>query len=214
MWPYVLFDLDGTLTDPKMGITKSVAFALNHFGITVENLDDLCCFIGPPLKESFQTFYHMDDAQADEAVARYREYFTRQGIYENAIFDGVDDMLASLVEQGKQVILATSKPAVYAQAILEHFNIAPYFRFVSGSELDGSRVKKAEVIAYALAQCGIVDLTQVVMVGDREHDIIGAKAIGVASIGVTYGYGSYEELQAVGAECIVATVAELGKILA
>ena len=213
MWQAVLFDLDGTLTDPKIGITKAVAYALAQFGITVEALDDLCPFIGPPLGESFQTLYHFDEAQVQEAIAQYRVYFSATGIYENELYSGIPQLLAQLQQQGRTIILATSKPTVYARAILEHFQIAPYFHFVSGSELDGTRTKKAEVITHALQQCGIADTATAVMVGDREHDIIGAAATGLASVGVCWGYGSRTELTEASAGRVVDTVAELAAIL-
>ena len=172
MWKYILFDLDGTLTDPKIGITKSVQYALAHYGIKVENIDDLCCFIGPPLKDSFCEFYGFDENKAEKAVAKYRERFATEGIYENEIFPGVKEMLEALKNSEKTVILATSKPAVYANKILEHFGIDKYFDFVSGSELDGTRSEKSEVINYALRECGIKNLSEAVMIGDRNRDIL------------------------------------------
>lgn len=206
---YILFDLDGTLTDPKTGITKSVQYALNYFGINNVNPDDLCHFIGPPLRESFRKYYGFDDVRAEEAVAKYREYFAETGIYENAVYDGVEDMLQKMTSAGKTVILATSKPAVYAEKILKHFNLYDYFTFISGSELDGRRSKKGEVIQYAFDQNGITDLKDAVMVGDREHDILGAKEIGIFSIGVLFGYGDYDELYRAGANMIVRDPKEL-----
>jgi len=210
---HILFDLDGTLTDPKIGITKSVQFALRAFGIEVDDPDTLRPFIGPPLSESFQEFYGFDEAGAQDAIRKYREYFSVTGIYENSLYDGIPAMLDALQRQGKTLILATSKPTVYAQQILEHFGLAPYFAFVSGSELDGTRVKKSEVINHALTSCGIADTAAAVMVGDREHDMLGAKATGLASVGVLYGYGDRDELQQAGADVIVQSVAELGEQL-
>ena len=206
---YILFDLDGTLTDPKAGITRSVQYALRKCGVEVEDADTLCPFIGPPLRESFKRFYGFDDIGAEDAVAKYREYFSDKGIYENAIYDGAEELLKKLKTVGKIIILATSKPTVYAEKILRHFNIHEYFTFVSGSELDGRRSIKSEVIRYALEQNNISDLSKVTMVGDREHDIIGAKEVGVASIGVLYGYGNYEELSKAKADSIVQNISEL-----
>lgn len=208
-YKYILFDLDGTLTEPKEGITKSVAYALKYYGIHVEDLDILCPFIGPPLKESFMKFYGFDDAKAEEAVEKYREYFRPYGVYENEMYEGIPELLQMLKEQGKQIILATSKPTVFANIILEHFELKSYFDCVVGSELDGTRVRKDEVITCALEQIGIQDKSEAVMIGDREHDILGAKANGLASIGVLYGHGGLEELQKAGADKIVATVQEL-----
>lgn len=212
-YQYILFDLDGTLTDPKEGITKSVAYALEYYGICVEDLDALCKFIGPPLKDSFMNFYGFEEAEAEEAVEKYREYFRPTGVFENKVYAGVEDMLKELKASGKRLVLATSKPTVFAVQILEHFNLAQYFEFVAGSELDGTRVKKGDVIAYALEQAGILDKSHAVMIGDREHDIIGAKQNGLDSIGVLFGYGSRKEHEECGADVIVETVEELREIL-
>ena len=208
-YKYILFDLDGTLTEPKEGITKSVAYALKYYGIHVEDLDTLCPFIGPPLKESFMKFYGFDDAKAEEAVEKYREYFRPHGVYENEMYEGIPELLQMLKKQGKVIVLATSKPTVFANIILEHFHLKSYFDCIVGSELDGTRVRKDEVITYALQQMCIRDKREVVMIGDREHDILGAKANGLASIGVLYGHGNLEELQKAGADKIVETVQEL-----
>lgn len=208
-YKYILFDLDGTLTDPKLGITKSVAYALKSYGIEVEDLDSLLKFIGPPLKDSFVKYYGFSEEQGVEAVERYREYFKPYGIYENKVYDGVENMLAKLVKCGKKVILATSKPTVFANVILEHFNLKQYFTCVVGSELDGSRVKKGDVVAEALRQAGVTDKSVAVMVGDREHDIIGAKENEIDSVGVLYGYGDRTELETAGAGHVVESVKEL-----
>lgn len=212
-YQYILFDLDGTLTDPKEGITKSVAYALEAYGIHVEDLDSLCKFIGPPLKESFMVYYGMDDAQGEEAVAKYRERFSVTGLFENVEYEGISSMLDSLKKAGKKLIVATSKPAVFSKRILEHFDLMKYFEFLSGSELDGTRVDKAEVIAYALQENGIKDLSQVIMVGDREHDIIGANKNGIDSVGVLYGYGCREEFEKNHATYVAESVEELKEIL-
>ena len=212
-YKYVLFDLDGTLTDPKIGITKSVAYALESYGIHVEDLDTLCKFIGPPLKDSFMNYYGFSEEKAVEAVEKYREYFKPYGVYENKVYDGVDKLLSELVNCGKKVVLATSKPTVFAKVILEHFDLMKYFTCVMGSELDGSRVKKAEVVEEALRQTGVTDLSEAVMIGDREHDIIGAKTNGLDCIGVLYGYGDRAEHEAAGADYIVESVEVLGELL-
>ena len=212
-YQYFLFDLDGTLTEPKVGITKSVAYALAYYGIHVEDLDSLCPFIGPPLKESFMKYYGFDDAKAEEAVEKYREYFRPHGVYENEVYAGAPEMLKELHTMGKTLVLATSKPTVFANIILEHFGLAPYFSVVVGSELDGTRVNKEEVIACALKEAGITDKSLAVMIGDRKHDMLGAKKNGLDAIGVLYGHGSYEELEAHGADVIVETVEELANAL-
>lgn len=213
MAKYILFDLDGTLTDPKEGITKSVQYALKKHGINVTNRDELCSFIGPPLKDSFINEFGFDKYTADAAVAGYREYFSDKGIFENEVYDGITEMLQVLHNAGRVLILATSKPWVYAEKILKHFKLHDYFSFIGGSELNGDRTKKSEVIEYALAQCGISDLDNAVMVGDRKHDIIGAKTVGISSIGVLYGYGSYEELTNAGADLTAESPAKLSELL-
>lgn len=212
-YQYILFDLDGTLTNSQLGITTCVAYALEDFGIHTENLEELRKFIGPPLKESFVKFYDMTDEEGDKAVEKYRERFATVGLYENEVYAGIPELLEKLKEHGKTLLVATSKPTVYSEKILEHFGLKDYFIFVAGSELDGRRVNKAEVIQYALEQNGITDLENVIMIGDKEHDIIGAKACGVESIGVLYGFGEREELENHGATYIAEKVADLEKIL-
>lgn len=199
----VLFDLDGTLTDPKEGITKSVAYALEAFGIH-EHPDKLTAFIGPPLIESFMVYYNMDREQAQKAVEKYRERFASTGIFENVLYSDTKEVLESLRAHGKRLALATSKPTVYAEQILEHFGIRAYFENVTGSFLDGRRVRKHEVIEAALNALGCQNARdKAAMVGDRLHDIEGAKAAGIYSIGVLCGYGSREELVRAGADIVV-----------
>jgi phosphoglycolate phosphatase len=209
----ILFDLDGTLTDPAVGITRSVNYALESFGIYTEDIRGLCRFIGPPLKESFMKYYRFDETQAMQAVEKYREYFREKGLYENELIEGIDTLLQKLSEDGRRLIVATSKPKVFADIILEHFGIMKYFSLVCGSELDGTRVKKDEVIRYALDMAGVRETESAVMIGDREHDAAGALKAGIDCIGVLYGYGSREELQAAGAALIVETVEELQHVL-
>lgn len=172
---HLLFDLDGTLTDPMEGITRSVQYALRHFGIEVSDLRELCPFIGPPFAESFRTFYGFDDRQTSEAVAVSREYFTEKGIFENRLYDGMDELLDTLASNGYTLCVATSKPRVFAERILDHFGIARYFSFVGGTGLDGSLPTKADVIAHVLAGSNITDRGTALMIGDRKYDILGAK---------------------------------------
>lgn len=207
----ILFDLDGTLTDPKVGITKSVAYALSQVGIEVNDLDTLCPFIGPPLKDSFMNFYGFDEPTAMQAISEYRVYFVKQGMLENEVYEGIECLLEMLQKQGKTLLVATSKPAVYAKQILEHFGLASYFTEIYGSELDGTRSKKAEVIRYALEKQKL-DAQHCVMVGDRSHDIIGAKENQMESIGVLYGYGNRQELEDAQASIIVETIDALRHI--
>lgn len=209
----LLFDLDGTLTDPGVGITKSVKYALDYFNIHTQNLKEHYRFIGPPLLQSFMKYYGFSEEQAQTGVEKYREYFRDTGIFENEPYQGIDRLLDCLSKAGRRLIVATSKPKVFADRILERFNLMQYFDMVCGSELDGTRVNKGEVIRYALDKAGIVDLGKVIMIGDREHDIIGAKEAGIDSIGVLFGYGSYDELHGAGATYIVDTVEELKNLL-
>ena len=211
---YVFFDLDGTLTDPKVGITKSVQYSLGAFGIEIEDPNDLVPFIGPPLRDSYKDFYSFSDTDAEKAVAKYREYFSVHGIYENEIYAGIKEMLAKQSSRGVRLAVATSKPTVYAEEILKNFQIDSYFDFVAGSEMDGRRSKKDLVIQYALDNLKICDVRKIIMVGDREHDILGAKRLGIDSVGVLYGYGNYDELSRAGATHIAADVRELSAALA
>ena len=209
----ILFDLDGTLTDPMEGITKSFQYALESFGIKVENPDELLKIIGPPIRTSFKEFYGFDDINVEKAVEKYRERFVTKGIFENIMYDGIDTMLEKLTNAGKTLILATSKYNEYAKTILSYFKLDKYFTFVSGSELNGDRSEKNEVIQYALEQNNIQDLSRCIMVGDRKYDIIGAKTVGIQSVGVLYGYGGYDELFEANADYIVKNVDELLNLL-
>ena len=213
MYQYILFDLDGTLTDPGVGITNSVAYALNKFNINVKYKTELYKFVGPPLLDSFVKYYAFSEEHGKIAVEYYREYFKAKGIFENEVYDGIEDMLTLLKSKGKKVILATSKPESFAKNILKHFHLDKYFDFVAGATMDETRNKKGDVIKYALESCRINDLSTVIMIGDREHDIIGAKECGIDSIGVLFGYGSYDELHDAGATYIAETVKDILKFI-
>lgn len=210
---YILFDLDGTLTDPMVGITRSVQHALRSYGIEEEDLKKLCPFIGPPLKDSFMKYYGFPEAQAEEAIEKYREYFRVTGIFENKVYDGIEDMLRELKARDSILLVATSKPEEFAMQILEHFHLSQYFDYVCGASMDEKRVKKGEVIGYALKRAGIGQVDEAVMVGDREHDVIGAHENGMDCVGVLFGYGSREELEEAGAGETAGTVEELQEIL-
>lgn len=212
-WRYLLFDLDGTLTDPMLGITRSVQYALHHFGIEVDDLRTLCRFIGPPLKESFRDFYGMDDEQATRAVALTREYFAPRGIFENRLYEGIPELLTELQAAGCMLAMATSKPEPFARQIAEHFHLADRFTLIGGATMDGTRTAKRDVVRYVLGALDVEDPTAAVMIGDRRYDIEGAAAEGIASIGVLWGYGSREELAAAGAGQIVGTIPELRALL-
>ena len=196
---HLLFDLDGTLTDPKEGITKSVQYALNKFVIKIEDRDELCPFIGPPLKDSFMEFYNFSEEDAKKAVIFYREYFTDKGILDNKVYEGAEEVLKSLVDRGKKLYVASSKPEVFVRQIMEHFGLDVYFTFMGGSDLNGTRDKKADVIRYVMKECGLNDPDSIVMIGDRKHDILGAREVSIDSVGVLYGYGSRLELEEAGA---------------
>lgn len=213
MYETILFDLDGTLTDPGEGITNSVAYALNHFDIVVKDKTELYKFIGPPLQESFEQYYKFSPKQAKAAVEYYREYYRDKGIFENLVYEGIQKLLETIYDSGKQMIVATSKPELFARKILEHFSLAKYFSYIAGANMDGSRTKKNEVITYALEKCKVDDYTKVVMIGDREHDVIGAGKVGIDSIGVLFGYGDYEELKRAGASYIVENVEDIYTII-
>ncbi len=211
---YILFDLDGTLTDPGMGITNSVAYALDRFGITVTDRTTLYKFIGPPLIDSFMEYYGFTEDQAKEAVTVYREYFSTKGWAENTVYDGIENLLSALTEAGKILLVATSKPQVFAEKILSHFGLDKYFAVIRGVALQAPRgYSKADVIREALTKAGVTDISTAVMVGDRHHDIDGAKAVGISSIGVLYGYGDREEHEKAGADAIVESVDALKKVL-
>lgn len=213
MYHTILFDLDGTLTDPGEGITNSVAYALEKWNIHVEDRTGLYPFIGPPLKDSFMDFYSFSEEQAEQAVACYREYFQDRGIFENVVYEGVEEMLKTLKASGRKIILATSKPEEFAVRILEHFHLAAYFDFIGGASMDGTRVKKADVISYALKEGKVTDLSGAVMIGDRKHDILGAAQAGLDSIGVLYGYGDEAELREAGALYLAERVEDIAGLV-
>ena len=206
----ILFDLDGTITDPALGITNSVMYALEKYGIKVKERSELYKFIGPPLAGSFSEYFGFSKEEAVRAVEIYREYFSKKGLFENKVYPGIEKMLAKLKNSGAKIYLATSKPEVFAKQIIEHFNLDKYFTAISGSELNGNRVEKEAVIEYVLKNYNI---DSAVMVGDRSFDIIGAKKNGIDSVGVLYGYGDKEELAEAGADYIAENVEKLSDFL-
>lgn len=209
MYKYILFDLDGTLINPELGITNCVMYALEKFGIKENDRKKLHPFIGPPLTYSFQNFCGLSEEESKQAVAFYRERFSVKGLYENEVYEGVPELLQNLKEQGKIIILATSKPEEYAIEILKHFQLYQYFDFIAGATMDGSRGEKADVIAYALEISHVEDKTEAIMVGDRKYDILGAKEHGLKSIGVLFGFGDYEELAKAGADYVAEKVEDV-----
>ena len=212
-YDYLLFDLDGTLTDPGEGITNSVAYALRKQGIEVTDKKELYCFIGPPLSESFSRFFGFSMEESLRCVEYYREYYRDKGIFENLLYDGIPELLATLKSRGKKIILATSKPELFAKQILDHFGLTEYFDHICGASMDDSRNKKAAVIEYALETAKLDDLARAVMIGDREHDINGARLNGLDSIGVLFGYGDRSELEAAGATYIAESVEDIKKFI-
>lgn len=205
----LLFDLDGTLSDPKIGITKSVQFALNKMGVQVNDAESLVEFIGPPLQQSFAEFYGFDSKQVGQAMAFYRERFEREGIFENEIYRGIPEVLHHLKKQNKVLVVATSKPTPYSKKIVNYFQLDQYFDAVVGSHLDGTRTSKADIIQYILDSMPYIEKRNVMMIGDRKHDIIGAHKIGIDSLGVLYGYGQREELMNARPTYIIDSIDEL-----
>ena len=191
---FILFDLDGTLTDPKVGITKSVQYALHKMNIVEQDLEKLTCFIGPPLQVSFKEYYGFDEEQTKSAINYYRERFKEQGIFENELYEGILPLVQLLNEQQYRLAVATSKPTVFAEQILKHFELESYFDLIVGSNLDGTRSSKADIIQFILDYYKGYGNKDFVMIGDRKHDIIGANDTHIDSIAVSYGYGSMEEL--------------------
>lgn len=202
MFELILFDLDGTLTDSGEGITNCVSYALESFGITENDEKKLKKFIGPPLYDSFRALYGFSHSDALSAVEKYRERFSVKGIYENRLYDGTEAALSELKSAGKRLALATSKPYAYAERILKHFNIYDYFDYAVGAELDGRRGYKDEVIREVLGAADAKDLSLVIMVGDRDSDIIGAKKCGISSAGLRCGFAEPGELEKAGADYI------------
>lgn len=213
MIKYVFFDLDGTITDSREGIINGFVHALEHFGIKVEDRKYLERFIGPSLADSFRNEYGFNEEQVAQAIAKYREYYSVIGLKESVLYEGIKELIIDLTKNNKNVILATAKPQVFSEKILENYGIKQYFKFVSGATLDGSRGKKGDIIRYALENLGPVNIDECIMIGDRYHDIQGAKENNMKSIGVTYGFGSEEELKKAGADYIAHNAEELRNII-
>ena len=216
MFSYILFDLDGTVSDPKAGITGSVQYALHALGIEEPDLDRLEPFIGPPLRDSFQEYYNLNEEQTEFAVKKYRERFCAKGIYENILYPGMKELLNRLKESGCHLAVASSKPEVFVNRILNFFGIGDCFKVVVGSELDGTRSRKEEVVSEALGRLfpdENVPYESIAMVGDRKFDISGALEFGLHPIGAAYGYAGEGELEAAGAEYIAENVVDLGLFL-
>ena len=206
----ILFDLDGTLTEPKEGIVNGVHYSLSKMGIDEKDKEKLVAFIGPSLYESFSKFYGFSTDDAKKCVDYYRDYYSTKGINENLLMPGMDTLLDSLKKEGRKLYVATGKPTVYAEIVLKNFDLHKYFEIVIGSNLDGSRIEKGEIIAEVLKN---TNCKNPVMIGDREHDIIGANENNIDSIAVTFGYGTRDVLERYNPTYIVDTVAEIRDIL-
>lgn len=213
MKPYILFDLDGTLTDPGPGITNCVAYALEKFDIHPQSREELYPYIGPPLTWSFQEYHGLTTEQAEQALLYYRERFSEKGLFENEVYAGIPEALERLRQAGATLMVATSKPEEFTKRILEHFDLARYFSFVAGNTLDEKRPTKASVIQYILDTHPEVTADNAVMVGDRKFDMEGAAAFSMPAVGVLFGYGSREELTAAGALTLAENPDELAEIL-
>lgn len=213
MYDIILFDLDGTLTESGLGIVNSILFALERFDIHEQDIEKLKKFIGPPLAESFMKFYDFTKEDAKQAVGFCQEYLKEKGIFEVPLYEGVESLLQALKKAGKTLYVATSKPEVFARQILKHLQVDIYFQDIVGSNIDGTRIKKDEIISAILEENSGTDKSKVVMIGDREHDVIGARKVGIDSIGVRYGYGYYEELVAAGATHIAKTPEDVFEIV-
>ena len=210
---YILFDLDGTLTDSSEGIINCVRYALKSFNL--DNLDHqtLLRFIGPPLIDAFFEYANMDYTTSKKAVEKYRERYRDIGIFENRVYDGIEDMLKALKQNGKVIILATAKPYPFAVRILDHFKLSKYFDFVFGAEFSGELIHKNQIITHALKNANVTDKNLAVMVGDRAQDILGAKENDIESIGVKYGFAEENELEESGANYIVNTPGDVANLI-
>ena len=209
----ILFDLDGTIIDPKIGVINSVKYALDCMKIEYNQTDSFEKFIGPPLEQSFQNYYSLSESQAREAIEFYRINYKKSGIEEHHLYIGIKELIQDIVNQNILLFVATSKPTSFAIEILKHYNIADHFKEIVGSNLDLTRTAKKEIIEYILTKYPNIDPNSCIMIGDRKYDIIGAQKNQIDSIGVLYGYGSFEEFKEVNPTYIAETIADLRKIL-
>ncbi len=213
MKKYYFFDLDGTLTDSMPGITKAVQYALKHYGIEENDLNALKPFVGPPLQDSFREYYHFSEQDAMDAIPVFREYYTDKGWIDNTPYEGVEYVLQNLIAAGKKLYIATSKPEWMAKQVLDHFGLSQYFEYIGGADDASNREKKDDVIRYVMDTCGLHNKEEIVMVGDRRHDIIGAHKMGLEAVGVLYGYGDREEMEKAEADWITETTMSLNELL-
>ena len=209
----VFIDLDGTLTESKPGIMGGIRHAVNALGLEMPPDDVLDNFIGPPLTDSFEKYMGLTGEESRRALEEYREYYGRQGEFENSVYDGVEEMLTRLKEAGKRLFVVTAKPEPAAKRIISHFGLGRFFEQVCGASLDDTRDNKTAVIHYALEECGVKDLSEVVMIGDRNDDVRGADNAGIGVVGVLYGYGNETELKDAGCTILAHTPQEAADIV-
>lgn len=210
---YIFFDLDGTMIDSGDGITLSVQYALKKMGIIEKELSALKVFVGPPLKDSFMYYYGFSDEEAEKAISYYRIYYESRGILRCWPYKRVEKLLSFIENTGRKAVIATSKPELFARRIVQHLHMSEMFEYIAGASMDGKIVKKSDVIAYAMKEIGADDPSRILMVGDRKYDVIGARANGIKTAGVLYGYGSYPELLDAGADYIAQNVSELAEVI-
>lgn len=204
----ILFDLDGTLSNPLEGIQNSVEYAMEKMNVTVTDLD-VATFIGPPMKETLEKYFHLNPSEIEHAIFYYRQYFRKKGMFQNELYPNITRLLQNLKDRGHHLVVATSKPYQFAEKIVQYFEIDHLFDFIAGSNIDGTRTDKGEIIQYAMEQFPEYETSDFVMIGDREQDIIGAAKQQITSIGVTYGFGTAWELNNAKADYIVNCVEEL-----
>ncbi len=217
MYKYVFFDLDGTITEPEEGIINGVLYALSKFGIMVEDRTTLYPYIGPPLRDSFREFHGLLEKDTEQAILYYREYYSTKGIYQNGIMPGMEAAFQTLQEHGCRLYVATSKPELYAKQILEHLQLDGYFDIIAGSTFDKSRDTKAAVIEYLLTSIAAdqtkTSVDNIIMVGDRKFDVLGAREFGIETIGVLFGYGNKEEFDACDCRYLAENAEEMVQII-
>lgn len=217
MYKYVFFDLDGTITEPEEGIINGVLFALSKFGITVEDRTTLYPYIGPPLRDSFRDYHGLSEEDTEQAILYYREYYSTKGIYQNDIMPGMEQAFQTLRQHGCHLYVATSKPELYAKQILQHLKLDGYFDIIAGSTFDKARDTKAAVIEYLITGIAADQVKpsadEIIMVGDRKFDVIGARAFGIDTIGVLFGYGSKEEFEACDCRYVAADAEEMVQMI-
>lgn len=210
---YVFFDLDGTIFNSQSGISRSVKYALDKFGIGDPGDYILRAFVGPPLKYSFMKHFGFSEEKAEKAIEYYREYYSREGIFKGYPYEHIDDLLRIVKRMGLKSVLATSKPEEYAKRIIEHLEFTDLFYHIAGADMTGERVEKADVIRYAIDTLGITDKSEILMVGDRKYDVIGAHDVGIRTVGVLYGFGTEAELRSVESDYLAKDMRELLQVI-